>query len=190
MALPKSVFVHPQSLVETEAIGEETRIWAFAHVMKGALIGERCNVGDHSFIESSVVIGDEVTIKNGVSIWEGVEVKDKVFIGPNAAFTNDLRPRSRVYHEASVKTVVGEGASIGANATIIAGAHIGRYAMVGAGAVVTKPVKDYELVAGNPARHKGWISRTGDRLEFVAGKASSNGDAYSLENDRVELLTK
>ena len=165
MALPDSVFVHPQALVETDLIGSETRVWAFAHVMKNVRIGERCNVGDHSFIESGVKIGDDVTIKNGVSIWEGVDISDRVFIGPNAAFTNDLRPRSRVYHDEPVRTTVGEGASIGANATIIAGAHLGRYAMVGAGAVVTKPVKDFELVVGNPAKHAGWISKTGEKLD-------------------------
>jgi UDP-2-acetamido-3-amino-2,3-dideoxy-glucuronate N-acetyltransferase len=188
MPLPKSVFVHPHALVETDAIGEETRVWAFAHVMKGARIGERCNIGDHSFVESSVLIGNDVTIKNGVSIWEGVEIHNRVFIGPNVAFTNDLRPRSRVYHESPIPTLVGEGASVGANATVIAGAHLGKYSMVGAGAVVTKPVRDFELVAGNPAKHMGWISKTGDRMEFVDGKATSNGDSYALSNQKVEII--
>ena len=158
------VFIHPQALVESEEIGEGTRIWAFAHVMKGARIGKGCNIGDHSFIESGVTIGDDVTVKNGVSIWEGVEIGDRVFVGPNVAFTNDLRPRSKAYHAKPERTVVREGASIGANATILSGITIGQYAMIGAGAVVTKDVRDFELVTGNPARHAGWVSKAGERV--------------------------
>jgi UDP-2-acetamido-3-amino-2,3-dideoxy-glucuronate N-acetyltransferase len=158
------IFIHPQALVESEEVGEGTRIWAFAHVMKGARIGKGCNIGDHSFIESGVTIGNDVTVKNGVSIWEGVEIGDRVFVGPNVAFTNDLRPRSKVYHAEPERTVVCEGASFGANATILSGITIGKYAMIGAGAVVTKDVRDFELVTGNPARHAGWVSKTGDRV--------------------------
>jgi acetyltransferase-like isoleucine patch superfamily enzyme len=163
--MPESVFIHPHALVESETIGEGTRVWAFAHVMKGVQIGKGCNVGDHSFIESGVTIGDDVTIKNGVSIWEGIEIGDRVFVGPNVAFTNDTRPRSKVYHTKAERTVVLEGASIGANATILSGITIGRFAMIGAGSVVTKDVKDFELVVGNPARHAGWISEAGDKIE-------------------------
>jgi acetyltransferase-like isoleucine patch superfamily enzyme len=164
-----SIFIHPKALVESDAIGAGTRVWAFAHVMKDAKIGERCNIGDHSFIESGVIIGDDVTIKNGVSVWDGVEIGDKVFVGPNVAFTNDMRPRSRVYHEHAEKTMIGEGASIGANATILPGAHIGKYAMIGAGAVVTKPVKDFELVVGNPATHAGWVNESGVKAQSSPG---------------------
>src|SRR5687767_14510153 len=110
------VFVHPTAIVETDTIGRGTRIWAYAHVMKDAVIGEECNLGDHSFVESRVTIGDRVTIKNGVSLWEGLEIDDDVFIGPNAAFTNDVYPRSKVYHAAPVRTTIKQGVSIGANA--------------------------------------------------------------------------
>jgi acetyltransferase-like isoleucine patch superfamily enzyme len=161
--MPDPIFIHPQALVESDAIGAGTRVWAFAHVMKDAKMGERCNIGDHSFIESGVIIGNDVTIKNGVSVWDGVEIGDRVFVGPNVAFTNDMRPRSRVYHEHAERTTIGEGASIGANATILPGAHIVKYAMIGAGAVVTKPVKDFELVIGNPAVHAGWVDERGEK---------------------------
>lgn len=158
------VFIHPKSLVESDTIGAGTRVWAFAHVMKGARIGERCNIGDHSFVESGVTIGNDCTIKNGVSVWDGVTLGDRVFVGPNVAFTNDLRPRSRVYHDKPERTVVMEGASIGANATILP-VRIGKYAMIAAGAVVTKDVQDFELVAGCPAKHAGWVDEAGERVE-------------------------
>jgi UDP-2-acetamido-3-amino-2,3-dideoxy-glucuronate N-acetyltransferase len=158
-----TIFIHPQALVESEDIGAGTRIWAFSHVLKGSRIGERCNIGDHSFIESGVIIGNDVTIKNGVSVWDGVEIGNSVFVGPNVAFTNDMRPRSRVYHDQPERTKIGEFASIGANATILPGAHIGKYAMIGAGSVVTRPVKDFELVRGNPATHAGWVNELGEK---------------------------
>ncbi len=140
-------------------------MWAFAHVLKGAKIGSGCNIGDHSFVESGATIGDDVTIKNGVSVWDGVEIGDSVFVGPNVAFTNDTRPRSKVYHAEPVRTLILEGASIGANATILAGITIGKYAMIGAGAVVTKNVQDFELVVGCPAVHAGWVSKTGEKSD-------------------------
>lgn len=160
-----SVFIHPQALVESSEIGAGTRVWAFAHVMKGAQIGTGCNIGDHSFIESGATLGNDVTIKNGVSVWDGVALGDLVFVGPNVAFTNDLYPRSKVYHAEPVRTNVLEGASIGANATIVAGITIGKYAMIGAGSVVTKDVRDFELVVGCPARHAGWVNKTGEKVE-------------------------
>lgn len=145
-------FVHPQGLCETTDVGEGTRIWAFAHVMSGARIGAECNIGDHAFLENDVVIGDRVTVKNGVQLWDGLRVGDDVFIGPNATFTNDPFPRSKVYgHEIAV-TRVEEGASIGANATILPGVTIGSRAMIGAGSVVTCDVPANAIVAGNPAR--------------------------------------
>ncbi len=161
--MTESVFIHPNALVESEDLGPGTRVWAFAHVMNGAKVGKGCNIGDHSFIESGVTIGNDVTIKNGVSVWDGVEIGDSVFVGPNVAFTNDIRPRSKVYHPEPVRTHILEGASIGANATILAGITIGKYAMVGAGAVVTKDVKDFELVIGCPARHAGWVNKAGEK---------------------------
>lgn len=158
-------FIHPQALVESEDIGAGTRVWAFAHVMKGARVGKGCNIGDHSFIESGVIVGNDVTIKNGVSVWDGVEIGNLVFVGPNVAFTNDIRPRSKVYHPEPVRTKILEGASIGANATILAGITIGKYALVGAGSVVTKDVKDFELVVGCPARHAGWVNEAGEKVD-------------------------
>jgi UDP-2-acetamido-3-amino-2,3-dideoxy-glucuronate N-acetyltransferase len=161
-----SYFVHPRALVETETIGEGTRVWAFAHVMKGATIGRNCNICDHSFVESNVVIGDGVTIKNGVSIWDGVSLGNHVFVGPNAVFTNDLNPRAEVKktREQFLMTEVQEGASIGANATIVCGITIGRYAFVGAGAVVIRDVPPYALIVGNPARQIGFLCQCGERL--------------------------
>jgi acetyltransferase-like isoleucine patch superfamily enzyme len=144
-------FSHPQSLVESETIGDNTRIWAFAHVLPGAKIGADCNICDHVFIENDVVIGDRVTIKCGVQIWDGLRIEDDVMLGPNATFTNDLFPRSKKPFELKV-TRIKKGASIGANATILAGIEIGEGAMVGAGAVVTKTVPPHAVVVGNPAK--------------------------------------
>jgi len=182
-------FKHATALVETETIGEETRIWAFAHVMKDVVIGSGCNVGDHSFVESGVTIGNDVTIKNGVSIWSGVTIEDLVFIGPNAVFTNDLRPRSKVYHSLPVKTVISRGASIGANATIVAGVTLGEYCMIGAGAVVSKSVRPFELVTGLPARHKGFVAKNGETLHFVDGRAEVDGEIYQLKDNHVSIIS-
>lgn len=146
-----SFYQHPQALVETIHIGEGTRVWAFSHVLPGAVIGAECNICDHVFIENDVVIGDRVTIKCGVQIWDGLRLEDDVMVGPNATFTNDLFPRSKQPFELK-KTYIKKGASIGANATILAGIEIGEGAMVGAGAVVTKSVPPYAVVVGNPAK--------------------------------------
>jgi len=148
-----SFFSHKHALVEPGAeIGERTKIWAFAHILAGANIGADCNICDHVFIENDVIVGDRVTIKCGVQLWDGVRVADDVFIGPNATFTNDIFPRSKQYPEKFLQTHIQAGASIGANATILAGLTIGKKAMVGAGAVVTKDVPAYAIVVGNPAR--------------------------------------
>lgn len=145
-------FKHSHSIVETEDIGEGTRIWAFSHILEGARIGKNANICDHVFIENNVTIGDNVTIKSGVYLWDGVSLEDNVFVGPNATFTNDGFPRSKIYPEKFVETRVHEGASIGANATILCGVTIGANAMVGAGAVVTRDVPAHAVVVGNPAR--------------------------------------
>lgn len=158
-----SFFKHEQALVESDHIGEDTRIWAFTHILPGARIGCGCNICDHVFIEGDVVIGDRVTIKCGVQIWDGLRIEDDVFIGPNATFTNDLFPRSKVYPEQFEQTFVAHGASVGANATILAGIRIGEGAMVGAGAVVTKNVPDYAIVVGNPARVIGYVDGHSDK---------------------------
>jgi acetyltransferase-like isoleucine patch superfamily enzyme/dTDP-4-dehydrorhamnose 3,5-epimerase-like enzyme len=153
----RDVFVHERALCESEAVGEGTRIWAFAHVLPGARIGANCNVCDGVFIEGGVVAGDRVTIKCGVQLWDGVVLEDDVFVGPNATFTNDPFPRSRKWPPSYPKTHVRAGASIGANATILPGVEIGRGAMVGAGAVVTRSVPPHAIVVGNPARIKGYV---------------------------------
>jgi len=151
-------FTHPQALVETVNIGAGSRIWAFAHVLPGAVIGEECNICDNVFIENDVMIGNRVTIKCGVQVWDGVSLEDDVFVGPNATFTNDLFPRSKQYPEQFARTIVRSGASIGANATLLSGITIGKNAMVGAGAVVTRDVPPNAIVVGNPAWIKGYIS--------------------------------
>jgi acetyltransferase-like isoleucine patch superfamily enzyme len=151
-----TTFVHPHALCESENVGPGTRVWAFAHVLPGAVIGADCNICDGVFVENDVVVGDRVTVKCGVQLWDGVRLEDDVFVGPNATFTNDLFPRSREYPESFPRTVVGTGASIGANATILPGVRIGRRAMVGAGAVVTKDVPPNAVVVGNPARITGY----------------------------------
>lgn len=153
MSTDKPFQQHPQAIVdEGVEIGAETRVWAFAHVMKGARIGAGCNIGECVYVEGDAVIGDRVTIKNGVQVWDAVRLGDDVFVGPNATFTNDPFPRSRVPVERYPETVVKDGASIGANATILPGVTIGEGAMVGAGAVVTKDVPPRAVVVGNPAR--------------------------------------
>ncbi len=134
------VFIHPQAICESSSIGAGTRVWAFAHILPTAVIGSNCNICDHTYIESDVIIGDNVTIKCGVQIWDGIRIEDNVFVGPNVTFTNDKYPRSKVYPEQFLTTIVRKGASIGANATILPGISIGANAMIGAGSVVTKSV--------------------------------------------------
>jgi len=151
-------FKHPQAIVESPKIGDNTRVWAFAHILPGAQIGRDCNICDHVFIENDVAVGNRVTIKSGVQLWDGVILEDDVFIGPNATFTNDLFPRSKRYPEQFEKTIVHQGASIGANSTMLAGVKIGRYAMVAAGAVVTRDVPLNAIVRGNPARVTGYVA--------------------------------
>ena len=149
-------FVHEKGLCESTKVGNETRIWAFAHVLSGATIGADCNIGECVFIENDVKIGDHVTVKNGVQLWDGITLEDNVFVGPNATFTNDMWPRSKEYSRELLRTVVEDGASIGANATILPGIRIGRNAMVGAGAVVMRSVPPNAIVVGNPAKIVGY----------------------------------
>lgn len=159
-------FVHPTAIVEEGArIGEGTRIWHFVHVRKGAKIGKNCNIGKGVYIDVNVEIGNNVKIQNFVSVYRGVKIEDDVFIGPHATFTNDLYPRSFNENWELVPTLVKKGASIGANATIVCGITIGEYAMIGAGAVVTKDVPPFGLVYGNPARLRGFVCYCGRRLE-------------------------
>lgn len=162
MSEQKDYSLHPQSLCESDKIGRNTRVWAFAHILPGAVVGADCNVCDHVFIENDVRIGDRVTIKSGVQLWDGVELDDDVFIGPNVTFTNDLFPRSGQRPARYERTVVRSGASIGANATILAGTTIGVNAMVGAGSVVTRSVPPHAIVRGNPARIVGYVGARAD----------------------------
>lgn len=162
----KNYFVHDKALVATDKIGPNTRIWAFTNVQKNVTLGADCNVCDHCFIENNVTVGDRVTIKNGVALWDGVTIEDDVFIGPYAVFTNDIRPRSKVYHDQVDRTLIKRGASIGANSVIIAGHTIGAYAMIGAGAVVTKDIPDFTLWFGNPARMVGYVCKCARRLNI------------------------
>lgn len=152
-----AVFVHPQGLCESAAIGPGTRIWAFAHVLPGARIGADCNICDHVFVENDVILGDRVTVKSGVQLWDGLRVADDVFIGPNATFSNDKFPRSKHHQHAVLHTHIGRGASIGAGAVVLPGLRIGAQAMVGAGAVVTHDVPARATVSGNPARIVGYV---------------------------------
>lgn len=169
-------FRHPQALVESKRIGSGTRIWAFAHVLPGAVIGTDCNICDGVFVENEVVVGDRVTVKCGVQLWDGVTIENDVFIGPNATFTNDAFPRSRQHARELLNTLVRRGASIGANATILPGVTIGPNAMVGAGSVVTRNVPAHAIVMGSPARIIGYVEAgsTGSSVEPTAGRGEEH----------------
>jgi len=169
-----SFFVHPHGIAESERIGAGTRIWAFAHVMRDAQVGEHCNIGEHAFIETGAIIGNHVTVKNGVSVWSGVVVEDDAFLGPACVFTNDPNPRAYIKKGSQdlVRTHVRRGATLGAGAVVICGLEIGRYAFVGAGAVVTRDVPDFALVVGNPARLTGWMCLCAQKLPLAVNSAS------------------
>ncbi|HET6618615.1 MAG TPA: WxcM-like domain-containing protein [Dongiaceae bacterium] len=183
------VFVHERGLCESASVGEGTRIWAFAHVLPGARIGRNCNICDHVFIENDVTVGDEVTVKSGVQLWDGVRLGNKVFVGPNVTFTNDKFPRSKLRPAEFLKTEVGDGASIGANATILPGIRIGSGAMVGAGAVVTKDVPPHAVVIGNPAVIVGYQgAKSQEDVAWSSGPpAEATGSHTSLGVGGAEL---
>jgi acetyltransferase-like isoleucine patch superfamily enzyme len=162
---------HPLALVETESVGSGTRVWAWAHLMPGAVVGAQCNIGEHCFVESGARLGDRVTVKNGVAVWDGLTIEDDVFLGPAAVLTNDPRPRSRSADFVPTATLLRRGCSIGANATVLCGLTIGRHALVGAGAVVTRDVPDHVLVVGNPARPVGHVCRCAATLSFDGDEA-------------------
>lgn len=157
--------IHNLSDIQSQKIGKNTRIWQFCVILKNAEIGENCNINSGVFIENDVIIGNNVTIKSGVQLWDGITIGNNVFIGPNVTFTNDFLPRSKVYPENFLKTAIQEGASIGANSTIIGGISIGKYAMIGAGSVVTKDIGAHELWYGNPSRHKGYVCKCGHKCD-------------------------
>jgi UDP-2-acetamido-3-amino-2,3-dideoxy-glucuronate N-acetyltransferase len=170
----RGFFVHSHGLCESTTVGQDTRIWAFAHVLPGAVIGRDCNICDHVFIENDVVIGDRVTVKSGVQLWDGLRIADDVFIGPNATFSNDKFPRSKQFQAAPLETRIGAGASVGASAVVLPGLTIGPRAMVGAGAVVTHDVPPRAIVAGNPARIVGYVDAT-RRRGAAAPRAVGDG---------------
>ena len=167
------VYIHPAAIVDPDVqVGARSRIWAFAHLLSGAIVGEDCNICDHTFIEGGVRLGDRVTVKCGVYLWKGIIAESDVFIGPAAVFTNDPRPRSQRHLHAHPETLLQVGCSIGAGAIILPGLVIGRYSMVGAGAVVTRNVPDHGLVYGNPAELRGWICACGANLSGESGKVT------------------
>ncbi len=184
-------FAHETAVIDEDVIvGEGTKIWHFSHLMPGCRIGERCNIGQNVVVSPGVTLGSNVKVQNNVSIYTGVTCEDDVFLGPSMVFTNVINPRSHVVRKHEFKpTIVRRGASIGANATVLCGNEIGEYAMIGAGAVVTRPVKAYALVVGNPARQIGWVSEQGHRLHFDAsGYAAcpATGQRYLLQGDTVK----
>jgi UDP-2-acetamido-3-amino-2,3-dideoxy-glucuronate N-acetyltransferase len=188
--MEKEYFAHETAVIDQGCkIGRGTKIWHFSHIMTGSEIGENCNIGQNVVISPGVKLGRNVKVQNNVSIYTGVVCDDDVFLGPSMVFTNIVNPRSAVIRKDSyVSTIVEKGASIGANSTIICGNRIGRYSFIGAGAVVTKDVKPYALVVGNPARQTGWMSEYGHRLEFdEKGFATcpESGEKYRIQDGNV-----
>jgi len=186
-------FIHETAVIDEPcSIGVGSKVWHFSHIMKEAVLGNDCNLGQNVVISPRVTLGNNVKVQNIVSVYTGVICEDDVFLGPSMVFTNIVNPRSAVVRKDKyVKTLVQKGASIGANATVVCGNTIGSFAMVGAGAVITKDVSPYALVVGNPAKQIGWVSEYGHRLEFdESGKATceESGQEYLLENDEVTRI--
>lgn len=188
--MKKEYFVHESSYVDEPCtIGKGTKIWHFTHIMSNCEIGDHCNIGQNVVISPGVILGKNVKIQNNVSVYTGVTCEDDVFLGPSCVFTNVINPRSHVSRKDEYKkTVVKQGASIGANATIVCGNNIGKYAFIGAGTVVTKEVPDYALVAGNPARQLGWMCQCGEKIHFKENKAVC--DACSKQYDKTDLCVR
>jgi len=190
----RNYFAHETALIDEGCqIGEGTKIWHFSHVMTGAVIGRKCNLGQNVVVSPGVVLGNNVKVQNNVSIYTGVICEDDVFLGPSMVFTNVINPRSAIVRRDQYqKTLVKKGASIGANATIICGVTLGEFSFVGAGAVVNKDVQPYSLVVGNPARHIGWMSEYGHRLHFDKegiAVCQESGERYQLRNKNVVKIT-
>ena len=188
-------FAHETAVIDQGCqIGEGSKIWHFSHIMPDAIIGKNCNIGQNVVVSSDVILGDNCKVQNNVSIYTGVTCEEDVFLGPSMVFTNVVNPRSAVVRRGQyAKTIVRKGVSIGANATIVCGYEIGQFAFIGAGAVVTKMVKPYALVIGNPARQTGWMSEYGHRLNFDENGLAvcpESGEKYMLENEEVTKLKK
>lgn len=188
--MQKNYYVHPSAIIDEGAeISEGTKIWHFCHVMSEVQIGAKCNLGQNVFVANGVKLGQNVKVQNNVSIYSGVVCEDDVFLGPSMVFTNVINPRSHVNRRGEYqKTLVKRGASIGANATIVCGNTIGKFAFIGAGAVVTKDVPPYALLVGNPAKQIGWMSEFGMKLEFDENNlaiCSESGEKYVLENEKT-----
>lgn len=186
-------FVHESSYVDEGCvIGKGTKIWHFSHVMSGCQIGEDCNIGQNVVVSPSVVLGRNCKVQNNVSIYTGVRCGDDVFLGPSMVFTNVINPRSAVSRKDEYKdTLIGRGASVGANATIVCGNTLGAYCLIGAGSVVTKDVPAFALMVGNPARRVGWVSRHGEKLKFDQdgfATCPATGEKYQLVNDLCQLI--
>ncbi len=184
---------HETAIIDEDCrIGDGTKIWHFSHIMSHCVIGENCNIGQNVVVSPDVVLGNNVKVQNNVSIYTGVICDDDVFLGPSMVFTNVINPRSAISRKNQYKqTHVGKGATIGANATIVCGHDIGKYAFIGAGAVVTKTVSDYALVVGNPSRQVGWMSEYGQKLHFNEdgiAVCSESGEKYQLENNKVSKI--
>lgn len=188
MGSDRGIFVHEKALCESADVGPGTRIWAFAHVMRGARVGAECNIGDHAFIETGAIIGNRVTVKNCVLVWDEVTIEDEVFLGPNMVFTNDLIPRVafKTPPEEFLPTLVRRGATIGANATVVCGVVIGEAAFVGAGSVIIRDVPARALVVGNPARQLGWVCDCGKRLDEQL--RCECGRSYALVSEDAGLV--
>jgi UDP-2-acetamido-3-amino-2,3-dideoxy-glucuronate N-acetyltransferase len=189
--MESTVFVHPSSFVDDGAIvGVGTKIWHFCHVMPKAKIGLQCNIGQNVFIDNNVVLGNGVKVQNNVSVYNGVIVEDGAFLGPSMVFTNVINPRSFIERKNEFRqTLIGKGATIGANATIVCGVTIGAYALIGAGAVITKDIPSYALVVGNPSRQIGWVGQDGNRLVFDedGNCLETGGNAiYRLRNNKLD----
>ncbi len=188
-------FVHETAVIDEGCtIGAGTKIWHFSHIMSNSVMGEKCNVGQNCVISPEVTLGNNVKVQNNVSIYTGVVCEDDVFLGPSMVFTNVMNPRSAIARrDQYLKTIVKKGASIGANATIVCGNNLGSYCFIGAGAVITKEVKDYALMVGNPAKQIGWMSEYGHKLQFdengIAVCEESN-EKYKLENNRVYKIAE
>lgn len=185
----KTYFAHETAIIDDGChIGTNTKIWHFSHIMQNCEIGEDCNIGQNVVVSPQVVIGNNVKIQNNVSVYTGVICEDDVFLGPSMVFTNVINPRSFISRKSEFKqTIIRKGASIGANATIVCGHEIGEYALIGAGSVITKNVKPYALMVGNPAKQLGWVSKNGHRLTFENNTATcpETGEIYRLENDQI-----